>query len=48
MRGQQTDTLALLKDLVAGVAEQISYQSREEERHAIAVTDTRTRLGIVP
>jgi transglutaminase-like putative cysteine protease len=31
VRGQQTDTLALLKDLVAGVAERISYQSREEE-----------------
>lgn len=31
VRGQQTDTLALLKDLVAGVAEAISYQSREEE-----------------
>lgn len=31
VRGQQTDTLALLKDLVAGVAERISYQSREEQ-----------------
>jgi transglutaminase-like putative cysteine protease len=31
VRGQQTDTLALLKDLVVGVAETISYQSREEE-----------------
>lgn len=31
VRDQQTDTLALLKDLVAGVAEATSYQSREEE-----------------
>jgi transglutaminase-like putative cysteine protease len=31
VRGQQTDTLALLKDLVTGVAERISYQSRNEE-----------------
>jgi transglutaminase-like putative cysteine protease len=31
VRGTETDTLALLKDLVAGVAERISYQSREEE-----------------
>jgi transglutaminase-like putative cysteine protease len=31
VRGQQTDTLALLKDLVAGVADATSYQSREEE-----------------
>lgn len=31
VRGQQTDTLALLKDLVAGVAGAIFYQSREEE-----------------
>lgn len=31
VRGRQTDTLALLKDLVAGVASAISYQSREEE-----------------
>jgi transglutaminase-like putative cysteine protease len=31
VRGQQTDTLALLKDLVAGVAERIFYQGREEE-----------------
>jgi transglutaminase-like putative cysteine protease len=31
VRGIQTDTLALLKDLVAGVAGQIRYQSREEE-----------------
>lgn len=31
VRGRQTDTLALLKDLVAGVAEATSYQSREEE-----------------
>ena len=29
--GSQTDTLALLKDLVAGTAAQIRYQSREEE-----------------
>jgi transglutaminase-like putative cysteine protease len=29
--GRQTDTLALLKDLVVGVAVAISYQSREEE-----------------
>lgn len=28
---QETDTLALLKDLATGVFEQISYQSREEE-----------------
>jgi transglutaminase-like putative cysteine protease len=31
VRGQQTDTLALLEDLVAGVAAAISYQSRDEE-----------------
>jgi transglutaminase-like putative cysteine protease len=31
VRGPQTDTLALLKDLVAGVASAISYQSRQEE-----------------
>lgn len=31
VRGQQTDTLALLKDMVVGVATEISYQSRDEE-----------------
>jgi transglutaminase-like putative cysteine protease len=31
VRGTETDTLALLKDLVAGVAARICYQSREEE-----------------
>jgi transglutaminase-like putative cysteine protease len=31
VRGTETDTLALLKDLVAGAAGQIAYQSREEE-----------------
>lgn len=31
IRSTPTDTLALLKDLSAGVFEQISYQSREEE-----------------
>lgn len=31
VRGEATDTLALLKDLVAGVAAAISYQGREEE-----------------
>jgi transglutaminase-like putative cysteine protease len=31
VRSTPTDTLALLKDLSAGVFEQISYQSREEE-----------------
>ena len=31
VRGTETDTLALLKDLVAGAAGQIRYQSREEE-----------------
>lgn len=31
VRGERTDTLALLKDMVAGVAARISYQSREEE-----------------
>lgn len=31
VRGRQTDTLALLKDMVAGVAASIGYQSREEE-----------------
>ena len=31
VRGTRTDTLALLKDMVAGVATGISYQSREEE-----------------
>src|SRR5258708_10114646 len=30
-RGNPTDTLALLKDLSAGVSEEISYQSREDE-----------------
>ncbi len=31
VRGGRTDTLSLLKDLCAGVASQIRYQSREEE-----------------
>jgi transglutaminase-like putative cysteine protease len=31
VRGSETDTLALLKDLVAGTTRQIGYQSREEE-----------------
>ncbi len=31
VRGGETDTLALLKDLVTGTAAQIRYQSREEE-----------------
>jgi len=31
VRGDQTDTLALLKDLCAGVSRWISYQSREDE-----------------
>lgn len=31
VQGSETDTLALLKDIVAGVAAQISYQSRDEE-----------------
>src|SRR5258708_23389669 len=31
IRGNPTDTLALLKDLSAGVSEEISYQSREDE-----------------
>ena len=31
VRGSETDTLALLKDMVAGVATGIGYQSREEE-----------------
>ncbi len=31
VRGRETDTLALLKDMVAGVAAWIGYQSREEE-----------------
>jgi len=31
VRGNPTDTLALLKDLSAGVSEWISYQSREDE-----------------
>ena len=31
VRGQETDTLALLKDLGAGVAAATSYQSRDEE-----------------
>ncbi len=31
VRGDETDTLALLKDMVAGVAARIAYQSREEE-----------------
>jgi transglutaminase-like putative cysteine protease len=31
VRGQETDTLALLNDLATGVFERISYQSREEE-----------------
>jgi transglutaminase-like putative cysteine protease len=31
VRGTRTDTLALLKDMVAGVAAGIGYQSREEE-----------------
>lgn len=31
VRGSQTDTLALLKDLSAGVSEAARYQSREEE-----------------
>lgn len=31
VRGDQTDTLAMLKDLSAGVSTSINYQSREEE-----------------
>lgn len=31
VRGERTDTLALLKDMVEGVAAGIGYQSREEE-----------------
>jgi transglutaminase-like putative cysteine protease len=31
VQGSETDTLALLKDLVAGTAAQIRYQSRDEE-----------------
>src|SRR4249920_1058759 len=31
VRGNSTDTLSLLKDLCAGVSNQISYQSREDE-----------------
>jgi transglutaminase-like putative cysteine protease len=31
VRGNRTDTLALLKDLSIGVSEQINYQSREDE-----------------
>lgn len=31
VRGAQTDTLALLKDLSAGVSAAVAYQSREEE-----------------
>jgi transglutaminase-like putative cysteine protease len=31
VRGSETDTLALLKDLVAGTAAQIRYQNRDEE-----------------
>jgi transglutaminase-like putative cysteine protease len=31
VRGVETDTLSLLKDLVAGVATHVAYQSREEE-----------------
>ena len=31
VRGAQTDTLALLKDLSAGVSASVAYQSREEE-----------------
>jgi transglutaminase-like putative cysteine protease len=31
VRGNSTDTLALLKDLCAGVSNQTSYQSREDE-----------------
>lgn len=31
VRGRQTDTLALLKDMVAGVAAWVGYRSREEE-----------------
>jgi hypothetical protein len=30
-RGESTDTLALLKDLVAGVAAAVTYQNRDEE-----------------
>lgn len=31
VRGQETDTLALLEDLATGVFQRISYQSRDEE-----------------
>jgi transglutaminase-like putative cysteine protease len=31
VRGRQTDTLSLLKDLSVGVAETVNYQSREQE-----------------
>ena len=43
-----TDTLALLKDLSAGVSEWISYQSREDEGTQSPIQTLRSRLGVVP
>ena len=48
VRANPTDTLALLKDLSAGVAGWISYQSREDRGHAVADPDAGSRLGILP
>ncbi len=48
VRGDQTDTLALLKDLCAGVSRWISYQSREDEGTQSPIQDLGPRLGLLP
>ena len=47
VRSNPTDTLSLLKDLCAGVAERISYQSREVEETSRR-RDIAARLGLLP
>ena len=48
VRGDRTDTLALLKDLSAGVSAAIRYQSREDEGAQSPIENSRPRLGLLP
>ena len=48
VRGNSTNTLALLQDLCAGVSNWINYQSREEEGTQPPLTDPGPRLGFLP
>ena len=47
VRGATTDTLALLKDLGAGVADVVLYKAGTE-RHGVAARHARSRLGLMP